>query len=407
MKINMKNIVKASAAALEEPPIVTAADDTIKAALKERMAQAADNIIPCRASGGVQLTPSEPWVAGQAVSYIYAPTDVTTISAGFRKNETITCSVLVDENTAKDLQDSFDYVTATEKQEPYADEDHESKKATLRFPAGKVKFVYGTVRGEEGVMVQGAEPTSYGAEVVNGKVYASWSPEFALDADYSKAKCKKNHWTFPDGVRGSESNPARMVAVNFVTGALTNKPAFRNMPKVKAKHQYAPAEEAAEIPAADAIVEAGAPAGNKNAAGDHKRNAWQASSHARNCEEQGLCSHAQISEAHMAASSLHSNAAESIKDKKSLDHRVHSGRADFHAALAEHHKSESTKATDTTPPADLVLADAVAAQLDIIYARQFGEHQILDQIADRVPATKTRAAMEEIYARVGANGQTR
>ena len=231
----------------------------------ETILKAVENVISCRASTGVKLAASEPWVAGESVSYIYVPGGVHTINAGFRKSDSITCTVEVDENTAKDLQNSFDHIAATEKQEPYADEDHESKKATLRFPPNKVEFTYGTHRGEEGVIVSGAEPTSYGAEAVNGKVYASWSPEFATDADYSKAKCKKGHWTFPDGVRGSASNPARLVAVNFVTGALTNKPAFKAMPNVKARHVDPETGEMVE----DDMVMAGTPAGNKNAAGKH------------------------------------------------------------------------------------------------------------------------------------------
>ena len=213
----------------------------------QNMVKATQETISCRATGGVKLSASEPWESGKSVSYIYAPGGITTISAGFRKNESITCTVCVDEDTAKDLQDSFDFIAATETQEPYADEDHEAKKATLRFPPGKVEFTYGTHRGEEGVIVKGAEPTSYGAEAVNGKTYASWSPEFATDADYSAAKCKKGHWTFPDGVRGSASNPARLIAVNFVTGALTNKPAFRNMPPVKAKLADVNADDADKI----------------------------------------------------------------------------------------------------------------------------------------------------------------
>jgi len=205
------------------------------------------DFIQCRASSGVKLSAKEVWESGKPVSFIYAPGGTTTINAGFRKGESITCCVQIDEDTAKDLQDSFDFVCATEKQEPYSDEDHEAKKATLRFPKGQVNFTYGTIRGEEGIIVSGAEPTSYGAEAVNGKVYASWSPEFATDANYEKAKCKKGHWTFPDGVRGSASNPARMVAISFVTGALTNKPAFKNMPNVKAKKVENEVEKAPSI----------------------------------------------------------------------------------------------------------------------------------------------------------------
>ena len=46
-------------------------------------------------------------------------------------------------------------------------------------------------------------------EAVNGGVYRTWSPEFGTDAAYDEAESKDGHWTFPDGVRGSASNPAR------------------------------------------------------------------------------------------------------------------------------------------------------------------------------------------------------
>lgn len=194
-----------------------------------------DNLIQCRASNGIAIPASKPWVPGEPVEFIYAPAGKHLITAGFRRGETITICVENDEQTAIDLQASFDHLTATEpNQEPFGDEEHDAKKATLRFPNGVTKFSWGQIKGNEGVVVA-AEPTSYGAEAVNGKVYRSWSPEFATDAEYGKAKCKAGHWSFPEGVRGSQSNPARIVGVSFVMGALTNKPAFRAMPPVKAK----------------------------------------------------------------------------------------------------------------------------------------------------------------------------
>lgn len=196
---------------------------------------AEDNLIQCRASNGIAIPASKPWVPGEPVEFIYAPAGKHLITAGFRRGETITICVENDEQTAIDLQASFDHLTATEpNQEPFGDEEHDAKKATLRFPNGVTKFSWGQIKGNEGVVVA-AEPTSYGAEAVNGKVYRSWSPEFATDAEYGKAKCKAGHWSFPEGVRGSQSNPARIVGVSFVMGALTNKPAFRAMPPVKAK----------------------------------------------------------------------------------------------------------------------------------------------------------------------------
>jgi hypothetical protein len=196
-----------------------------------------DNIIHCRTAVGVQLPPtkSTPWVMGEAVEFVYVPAGTAIINAGFRNDETITIAVEVDALTAEALQESVDHIYATSEQEIFCDEDHEGRRATLTLPKGQVNFTYGEIRGHEGVIVRGAEPTSYGAECANGKVYRSFSPEFSTDADYSKAHCKKKHWTFPDGVRGSETNPARITGLNSVAGAMTNRPAFKAMPHVKAK----------------------------------------------------------------------------------------------------------------------------------------------------------------------------
>lgn len=468
--------------------------------------QATENVVSCRASGGTKIAPSEPWVEGKAVNFIYAPAGVTTISAGFRKNESITCSVMVDEDTAKDLQASFDFIVATEKQEPFADEDHESRKATLRFPEG-TKFVFGTHRGEEGIIVQGAQPTSYGAEVVNGKVYASWSPEFALDADYAKAKCKKGHWTFPDGVRGSASNPARMVAVNFVTGALTNKPAFKNMPKVKAKdaaqHEDSPwtryivaAHEkdtvtlndlqnavcvAAEsdkrfkpendgkktdelcsscwccdiildadvnkwlaiiracngkmyqvsftinkdsgkpilgtgekevtrkteyIEACDrsefsvnsdgetlelraAVIKAGAPAGNNNAAKDH---AAIIKEYKDNQEHNYHSENAHLLAKHFGHPEEAEIGKHFIALHKRLGEATKSGVA-FQGEMSQKYYKHIAPTAQATEH-----ADPLAEQLDVICARQFGDKAVLDAIAGRVPAVAHRDALDKILA---------
>jgi hypothetical protein len=201
--------------------------------------------IQCRASVGAPLTTSKPWKQGEPVQFIWCPGGLHQITAGFRHNDSITIAVDVDRQTAADVQASFDDRTSDSGQEPYGDEDHESKKATLRFPKDGTIFEWGNLKGRQGIIVTG-EPTSYGAEAVNGKVYRSWSPEFETDADCSKAICLKcsepakkcdcdrTHYGFPAGVRGSMANPARIVGVNFVVGALTNKPAFQAMPPVMA-----------------------------------------------------------------------------------------------------------------------------------------------------------------------------
>ena len=365
----------------------------------EAMIKATENTISCRASGGTKLAPSEPWVAGKSVSYIYAPAGITTINAGFRKNESITCTIQVDEETAKDCQASFDFIASTEKQEPFADEDHESKKATLRFPPGKVSFTYGTHRGEEGVIVSGAEPTNYGAEAVNGKTYASWSPEFATDADYAKAKQKKGHWTFPDGVRGSASNPARLIAVNFVTGALTNKPAFKNMPPVKAKHveaeQNADTVDATEKAEARDIIEAAWSDAAREAAAEARKRSENAVSFS-NSNKSGIGF--MSVEQHNNGQKLH---AEAEKETRSVgDHNT----ADYHKSMSEYHgkmaKKNTARATDTTP-AETFKAEKgndTDPVLAAIAARQTAMIEEANVIALKDPTVKARYDREQAEA---------
>jgi hypothetical protein len=205
-----------------------------------------NNVIRCRASLGAQLTPSQPWKPDSPVSFVFCPSGVHNITAGFRDNESVTICVDVSEGTEKVLQASFDEMAGGTMQQPFSDEDHQGRKATIRFPAGKTFFEWGQIRGTEGVIIHGGIPTSYGCESVNGRVYTSWSPEFATDADFDNAKRDaRGHWSFPAFVRGSETNPAKITGVNFVVGALTNKPAFRAMPMVKAR-QANPAPQTAD-----------------------------------------------------------------------------------------------------------------------------------------------------------------
>jgi hypothetical protein len=309
-----------------------------------------------------------------------------------------------------------------------------------------VEFTYGTHRGEEGVIVKGAEPTSYGAEAVNGKTYASWSPEFGTDADYSAAKCKKGHWTFPDGVRGSASNPARLIAVNFVMGALTNKPAFRNMPPVKAKLADVPVVATDTTPAV--VKAAGTSEGVKKSWQSRRGDAYGASEIANKLSVAALNAgekagehsgakeeHMAAAEAHHAAADKHGEAAGQLHMEGKKDFAAHhEDYAKTHEQAASHHigwargrydsgvathENPATKATATPPAApvedDTVKAAAEAAAkaaaapdpMAAIYARETANHEAVEKLAARVPATATRAALETLYARVGANGQTR
>lgn len=186
-------------------------------------------IIFCRANGA-KIETVKPWELGEPVQFMYMPSKISTITAGFR-DKAITVTLFVDEQAAETVQASFENLKHnTPKQKPFGCVEHREEEASVH----PVEFCWGSYDGDEGILVT-AEPTKLGVENVNGKIHRSWSPSFATDADYAKATLKGGVYTFPEGVRGSTSNPARITGIDFCVGTLTNKPAFRNMPPVKAK----------------------------------------------------------------------------------------------------------------------------------------------------------------------------
>ena len=193
------------------------------------------NTIRCRAAVGQQLPIGELWEPGKPVEFIYAPAGVHELTAGFRDGA-IRITVVVDSETPALLQESLDHLQATTSQECFADEDHLEQRATLRF-GPETQFTWGQINGNEGVIISGGKPTSYGSECANGKVFRSWSPSFETDADYSQlTRTQGGLYLFPDFVRGSVTNPARVVGIGgLCIGSLTNAPAFKVMPAVKAR----------------------------------------------------------------------------------------------------------------------------------------------------------------------------
>lgn len=201
------------------------------------------HFIKCKAFDGVPLegVASQPWRFGEPVRFLFLPAGVSTVNAHLGTDETITCTVNVDESTAADLQESFDYLAATNEDEAlFVDEDHEERRAMLRFPKGKVRFEWGRHGDGVGVVVTGAIPTSAGAAAVNGKVFRSFSPVFRTDADTNQMLRRGNHVYFPPGVKGSFQNPARIVSTDTVLGGLTNSPAFKTMPAIRCRSRATP-----------------------------------------------------------------------------------------------------------------------------------------------------------------------
>lgn len=195
----------------------------------------ASDIVHCRlhsSAAGDKLGASAPWKCGEPVEFMFMPAGVHTITAGFRSGS-IELTVQCDEATAEAVQASLErWREERPKQEPFGCVEHREHEASVRVSAS------GGFKWKEDGVYLAAEPTTLGAENVNGKVHRSWSPSFTTDADYDQAKEVKGSGgqvtlVFPEGVRGSRSNPAAITGVDFCVGTLTNKPAFHAMSPVK------------------------------------------------------------------------------------------------------------------------------------------------------------------------------
>lgn len=205
---------------------------------KSETAHASDPVF-CRDYAGTPIDASAKWDPDHETKFMHMPAGVHTITAGFRDRAVRLTVDVEPTQTASVLQASFDRLqSSAPKQKPFGCVEHDERDASFwptRFESGS-----------DGVYLAG-EPSALGAEHVNGKIHRSWSPSFTTDADYAHATCSQCHeeggecackgsiLEFPDGVRGSVSNPARVTGTAFVVGTLTNKPAFRAIAPVKAK----------------------------------------------------------------------------------------------------------------------------------------------------------------------------
>ena len=209
------------------------------------------DVVHCRASGsaaGAKLGESKAWAVGEPVEFMWMPAGVSTICAGFRGGS-IELTVRCDEATAEAVQASLDEWRKERRyQEPFGCVEHREQEASVRVTAA-----CGFKWNGDGVYIA-AEPTTLGATNVNGRVHRSWSPSFTTDADYAKAKEENGVLVFPDGVRGSRSNPASITGVDFCVGTLTNKPAFHEMRPVKAKEAVQVEQKASAPKQADPLA---------------------------------------------------------------------------------------------------------------------------------------------------------
>lgn len=190
-----------------------------------------NEVIHCRATSamGPKLGTSAPWRPGARTEFMFLPAGVSTICAGYRGGS-IELTVECDEATADAVQASLDaWRQERPKQTPFGCVEHREAEASV-FITADCGFSW---KGD-GVYLT-AEPTTLGAQNVNGRIHRSWSPSFTTDADYSQATERNGVLVFPEFVRGSRTNPARITGVAFVVGTLTNKPAFFSMSPVRAR----------------------------------------------------------------------------------------------------------------------------------------------------------------------------
>jgi len=218
-------------------------DAAVRAAAgKEEADAAASQAVHCRDAGAA--IGSGEWRQDQPATFQWMPGGRSVIEATWNRRP-IRLHVECDESAADAVQASLDrWAEAYPKRVPFGCVEHREEEASVRFPKGARKFEWRD-EPEPGVFATGL-PTELGAHNVNGRVHSAWSPSFTTDAEYSKAKCSAcgrkasacecdGMLVFPDGVRGSESNPARITGAAFSVGTLTNKPAFRNIMPVRAK----------------------------------------------------------------------------------------------------------------------------------------------------------------------------
>lgn len=171
----------------------------------------------------------QPRSGGAASAIMYVPGGVHEIACGCAGRAVAEVVIRVDEMTAAVLNASLEKLNRENSpQRALIDRDHEGKEA-LAWPT---RFEW-RERPEPGVYVQ-CEYSSLGEAYVNGKVYRGFSGSFVTDASLPRRNEIKSGktYTVAAGKRGSETNPARIVGLDFpYAGTLTNNPAFhKNLP---------------------------------------------------------------------------------------------------------------------------------------------------------------------------------
>ena len=300
-------------------------------------ARATGDVVHCRAASDIlgPVTASDKaWAQGREVSFMFMPSGQHTICAGFR-NQSILLTVDIDpERDTPVVQASFqNLVSKYPKQKPFGCIEHEEKDASV--------WAKGFNPQADGIYLT-AEPSALGENHVNGRIHRSWSPSFLTDADYTKATLKEypsgKVYEFPAGVRGSETNPARITGVTFCVGTLTNNPAFKEINPVRAKEMAITMSE--PIKAAQGAFAPGHPFyGNKYSQvatkASFQANVHKDAAHHHEAAE----AHSKAARNHMTEAANHSSGSE---ERKALHEAAmyHMTESDKHSEKANDAASE-------------------------------------------------------------------
>jgi hypothetical protein len=311
----------------------------------------ARNVIHCKSQGS-PLRAKKTWEVDKPIDFMWMPGGVHTIHASYGRTEDdmrpIELTVNCNEAGASNVQSAFEAIRANSpRRPPFICVEHKAQER-----AGEpVEFMW-KVDPEPAIYCR-CLPSALGATNVNGKIHTSFSPTFDTDAEYHKmlcTDCKKSPsgpsvcacetgagWYFPDGARGSRSNPAQVTAPDVQSvGSLTNWNAFREMLPVAAREQT-PVVEAA-----------GTSEGVKKSWESRREGARSASQDAS--IHSGLARNRKTLKAYRAAAAAHEMAAEhhedlakDAPDQESKD--FHAGRAAVHRQNAKTWMNEHDEAT--------------------------------------------------------------
>lgn len=348
---------------------------TARAAIDPRVVHCRDEGLEIVTAAGAR------WELDQPTSFQWMPGGVTTLTPTY-DGHPIKLTVQCDASTAECVQASFDnWRKKYPNLRPFGCVEHREEEAAI-FPDN---FEWKN-EPEPGVFCT-ALPTELGARNVNGRIHRSWSPSFRTDAEYHKCRCADcqqpaqacdcgGPQAFPDGARGSASNPARITGVAFSVGSLTNKPAFKNILPVRAKQ-------------AGTVTAAGTSEGAKKGWEDRRAGAMRASDDANLATHKTHkwdteAMHRKASEAHNAAARIHKD-AEHAGGPWGENHNF---SAFHHGNMAETHEmaADRIKARNKAASVHSDSADEREQAAENQHPNQSSD-AILARLADQQPAT--------------------